>query len=628
MCGIVGYVGSQQAADYLLEGLRRLEYRGYDSAGVATLQDGHMLIRKAAGRIDRLQQMLADSPALGTTGIGHTRWATHGPATDENAHPHVGGNQLLAVAHNGVIENFHLLKERLESEGYRFRSATDTEVIAHLVASCLEKLAAEQPDKTLAELLRAEHHALPISAVRAALAQLQGTYGLAIVFRDCPELILAARLGSPLVVGIGAGEHYVASDASPLVGHTEKIVYLADHELAVVTAHSMRVIHRDQGHIKHHVQELSLTASAVELGRYPHYMLKEIFEQPESLQNTMRGRLSLDEGTAHFGGLNLTPQQLRGVRRVLLTACGTSWHAALVGEYLIEELARIPVEVEYASELRYRNPPLDHHTLLFAITQSGETADTLAALREMKRKGHATLSICNVVGSSIAQAADGGVYLHAGPEIGVASTKAFTSQCVALVMLALYFGRLRDVSYARGRQIIEQLLELPEKVQQALATNELVRQIAEKYYAAHNFLYLGRQYNFPVALEGALKLKEISYIHAEGYPAAEMKHGPIALVDERTPSVFLIPQGLVYDKVMSNLEEIKARGGPVIAVTTEVDSRISELADEIIQVPWVEDYLQPIITVIPLQLLAYHIAVLRGCDVDKPRNLAKSVTVE
>jgi glucosamine--fructose-6-phosphate aminotransferase (isomerizing) len=628
MCGIVGYVGSQQAAEFLIEGLRRLEYRGYDSAGVAALEGGKLVIRKAAGRIDRLEQMLFASPVRGKTGIGHTRWATHGPATDENAHPHVGGNDLLAVVHNGVIENFRLLKARLEGEGYRFRSATDTEVIAHLVAASLEEAIAEQPEAPLSELLAANNHALAAAAVKAALAQLQGTYGLAVVFRDLPDVIIAARLGSPLVVGIGAGEHFVASDASPLVGHTEKIVYLADHELAVVTANQMRVIHRDQGHIKYNVQRLSVTADAVELGGYPHYMLKEIFEQPESLQNTMRGRLSLDEGTAHFGGLNLTPQQLRSVSRIILTACGTSWHAAMVGEYLLEELARVPVEVEYASELRYRNPPLDHNTLLFAITQSGETADTLAALREMKRKGHPTLSICNVVGSSIAQAADGGVYLHAGPEIGVASTKAFTSQCVALTMLALYLGRLRDLSFARGRKIIEQLQELPGKVQQALATNDAVREIAQKYYTAHNFLYLGRQYNFPVALEGALKLKEISYIHAEGYPAAEMKHGPIALVDEHTPSVFLIPQGVVYDKVMSNLEEIKARGGPVIAITTEADPRVAELADDIIQVPWVEDYLQPIVMVIPLQLLAYHIAVLRGCDVDKPRNLAKSVTVE
>jgi glutamine---fructose-6-phosphate transaminase (isomerizing) len=390
----------------------------------------------------------------------------------------------------------------------------------------------------------------------------------------------------------------------------------------------LRVIHRDQGHVQHSVHVLDWQTGDVDLRGYPHYMLKEIHEQPETLRNTMRGRLSTDEATAHFGGLNLTPQQLRSVNRIVLTACGTSWHAALVGEYLIEELARIPVEVEYASELRYRNPPMDDRTLLFAITQSGETADTLAALREVKRKGHSTLAICNVVGSTIAQAADGGIYLHAGPEVGVASTKAFTSQCAALAMLALYLGRLHHLSFGQGARIIQQLQELPEKVAAALKTEAEVRRIAEKYYDCRNFLYLGRQYNFPVALEGALKLKEISYIHAEGYPAAEMKHGPIALVDEHTPSVFIMPHGLVYDKVMSNLEEIKARGGPVIAILGEGDTRAAALADDVIHVPAVDDFLQPILTIVPLQLLAYHIAVLRGCDVDKPRNLAKSVTVE
>jgi glucosamine--fructose-6-phosphate aminotransferase (isomerizing) len=465
-------------------------------------------------------------------------------------------------------------------------------------------------------------------AVRQAIAQLQGTYGLAVLFRDHPDVIIAARLGSPLVVGVGDGEQFLASDASPLAGYTDQIVYLSDHELAVLTTDGLQVIDRDRGHVPHTVRVLDMVADDVGLDGYPHYMLKEIFEQPETVRNAMRGRLSMDEATAVFGGLNLSPQQLRSVNRILLTACGTSWHAALVGEYLIEDLAQIPVEVEYASELRYRNPPLDPGTLLFAITQSGETADTLAALREMKRKGHPTLAICNVVGSSIAQAADGGIYLHAGPEIGVASTKAFTSQCVTLAMLALYFGRLRNVSYDAGIRIIERLQELPLQVARALETNDVVKQIAAKYCQCTNFLYLGRQYNFPTALEGALKLKEISYIHAEGYPAAEMKHGPIALVDEHTPSVVLIPHGFVYDKVMSNLEEIKARGGPVIAVVCEGDTRVADLADDVIEVPSVEEFVQPIVTIIPLQLLAYHIAVLRGCDVDKPRNLAKSVTVE
>jgi glutamine---fructose-6-phosphate transaminase (isomerizing) len=628
MCGIVGYVGPQQAVDFLSAGLRRLEYRGYDSSGVVTVTPARRLaVVKAAGRLDRLTNRLADSPALGNIGVGHTRWATHGAATDDNAHPHVGGNEVVAIVHNGVIENYLPLKERLESQGYRFRSATDSEVIAHLIAHYFERSLDEKPPLDAAEMARRGYAPL-IAVVAKALSKLRGTYGLGILFRDYPDVLFAARLGSPLVIGVGNGEHFIASDASPLVGRTDKIVYLADHELAVVTADSLRVIHRDQGEVPHDVQLLDMAPGDVDRGGYDHFMLKEIFEQPETLQNTMRGRLSLDDATAHFGGLNLSPQQLRSVNRILLTACGTSWHAALVGEYLIEQFARLPVEVEYASELRYRNPPLDNNTLVFAITQSGETADTLGALREMKRQGHPTLAICNVVGSTIAKEADGGIYLHAGPEIGVASTKAFSSQCVALAMLALYFGRLRHLNHAQGMQIIEQLRALPDLVREALKADEEVRRIAAKYYQCNNFLYLGRQYNFPTALEGALKLKEISYIHAEGYPAAEMKHGPIALVDENTPSVFLIPQGPVYDKVISNMEEIKARGGPVIAVTCQSGTRAAQLADETIIIPTTEEFLQPIVTAIPLQLLAYHIAVLRGCDVDKPRNLAKSVTVE
>jgi glucosamine--fructose-6-phosphate aminotransferase (isomerizing) len=467
-----------------------------------------------------------------------------------------------------------------------------------------------------------------VKAVQAALAQLRGTYGLAMVFRDWPDVIVAARLGSPLVIGIGNGEHFVASDGSPLVGRTEKIVYLADNELAVITKKTVNVIHRDMGQIDHKVNDLDIDSSHVELASYQHYMLKEIFEQPETVRAAMRGRLNRDEATAVFGGLNLTPQQLRQIDRIVLTACGTSYHSALVGEYMLESFARIPVEVEYASELRYRNPPMSRNTLLFAITQRGETIDTLAALREMKRKGHPTMAICNVVGSTIAREADGGIYLHAGPEIGVASTKAYTSQCVVMALLALYFGRLRHLSFEAGLRIIEELAALPGHVEQALDSNSEARRIAEKYASADNFLYLGRQFNFPTALEGALKLKEISYIHAEGYPAAEMKHGPIALVDEHTPSVFIVPKGGVYQKVLANMEEIKARGGPVIAIVDEDDSYAVELADDVIRVPAVPEFLQPIVTVIPLQLLAYHAAILRGCDVDKPRNLAKSVTVE
>ena len=623
MCGIVGYVGTRNAAEFLLCGLRRLEYRGYDSAGVAAISPlGRMAITKTAGRVDDLAARLVDHPAAGAIGIGHTRWATHGPPTDVNAHPHLGGDGAVVVVHNGVIENYRKLRERLEVEGYAFQSATDTEVVAHLIANCLDAEIAGQDGSP------ADPHDRLARAVQAALAQLRGTYGLAILFRDYPDVIIAARLGSPLVVGVGEGEHFLASDASPLVGYTEQIVYLSDHELAIVTADSLRIIHRDEGHVTPNVKTIEIEAAQVELGGYPHYMLKEIFEQPETVQNAMRGRLCRDDATAVFGGLNLAPQQLRAVNRIVLTACGTSFYAAKVGEYLIEEFARIPVEVEYASELRYRNPPMDNQTLVFAITQSGETADTLAALREMKRQGHPTLSICNVVGSSIAHEADGGVYLHAGAEIGVASTKAFTSQCVTLALLGLYLGRMRHLSYMAGRRIIRQLERLSDNVGRALDCHAEVRRIAAKYAHCQNFLYLGRHYNYPTALEGALKLKEISYIHAEGYPAAEMKHGPIALVDENTPAVFLMPHGVVYDKVMSNLEEIKARGGPVIAVVNEGDNRVAELADDIIQVPPVEDFLQPIITVIPLQLLAYHIAVVRGCDVDKPRNLAKSVTVE
>jgi len=622
MCGIVGYIGSRQSPEFILAGLDRLEYRGYDSAGIATIEpDGEIHVVKSAGRIERLESLLAETPLTGQVGIGHTRWATHGPATDVNAHPHIGGNDLLALVHNGVIENYQVLKDRLEDLGYRFRSATDTEVIAHLLASCLQEHGLpddREPDSV--ERI--------VAAVQATLAQLHGTYGLAILFRGRNDLLVAARLGSPLVIGVGQGEHFLASDSSPLAGYTDKIVYLADHELAAITADSLRVIHRDDGHRNHSVQVLELAARDVDLGPYPHYMLKEIFEQPETVRNAMRGRLDLDTATAKFGGLNLTPQQLRAVERCLLTACGTSWHAALVGEYQIETLARIPVEVEYASELRYRNPPLSASTLLFAITQSGETADTLGALREMKRKGHPTLAICNVVGSTIAQEADGGVYLHAGPEVGVASTKAFTSQCVVLALLALHFGRLRHLSQDAGRRIIDELEALPDKVRRALDTHDEVRRIALKYADCNNFLYLGRQFNFPTALEGALKLKEISYIHAEGYPAAEMKHGPIALVDAHTPSVFLMPQGPVYEKVISNLQEIKARGGPVIAVVGEGDTEAYRMADDVIEVPEVAEYLQPIVSVIPLQLLAYQIALARGCDVDKPRHLAKSVTVE
>ena len=614
MCGILGYVGTREAEPILVEGLRRLEYRGYDSAGLITLTGNELHLRKRAGRVSELSQLLRERPAPGCLGIGHTRWATHGPATDANAHPHLAGkdDRLVAVVHNGVIENYSSLKKQLEAEGVHFRSQTDTEVIAQLIAFHL--------DGNLVE------------TVRKVLTLLKGTYGLAVVAKNNPDLIVGARLGSPLVLGIGDGENFLASDASALVGNTQRVVYLQDHQLCVLTRDEWHLFDAERSRVSVQVEEIEWDQTETDKGDYPHHMLKEIYEQPEALENAMRGRWSESDCSSHFGGLNLDPQQLRRVERVILTACGTSYHAGLVGEYLFEEYARMPVEVEYASEFRYRNPPIDRNTIVIAITQSGETADTLAALRESKRKGHPTLALCNVVGSSIAREADGGVYLHAGPEIGVASTKAFTSQVTVLTMLALYFGRLRHLSSLQGLKMIEELQRMPEMIRQTLRCDAEVRRIAEKYHTATNMLYLGRQYLYPVALEGALKLKEISYIHAEGYPAAEMKHGPIALVDENTPSVFLVPQGPIFDKVMSNLEEVRARGGPVIAITSDGDPEVLEMvsqkADDVILIPDVPEYLQPLVTAIPLQLLAYHIAVLRGCDVDKPRNLAKSVTVE
>jgi glucosamine--fructose-6-phosphate aminotransferase (isomerizing) len=608
MCGIVGYVGPKEAEPILVEGLRRLEYRGYDSAGVATLTGAQMHLRKCAGRIADLVRLLHGRPAPGCHGIGHTRWATHGPATDKNAHPHVGGNGLVAVAHNGVIENFAVLKRQLQAEGVVFQSETDTEVIAQLIAHHLN-----------GDLVEAVLRALPL---------LKGTYGLAVVSPRHPDLVVGARLGSPLVLGIGEEENFLASDPAALVGNTKKVVYLQDHQVCVLTPEDWHLLDHGRGRVDACVHQIDWDPVEADKAAFEHYMLKEIYEQPEALENAMRGRLNDADSSAHFGGLNLDTQQLRRVERVIMTACGTSYHAALVGEYLFEELARMPVEVEYASEFRYRNPPIDRNTIVLAITQSGETADTLAALRESKRKGHPTLALCNVVGSTIAREADGGVYLHAGPEIGVASTKAFSSQVSVLTMLALYLGRMRHLSSPQGARMIAELRSMPLIIRRTLHCHQAVRRVAERFHRANNFLYLGRQYLYPVALEGALKLKEISYIHAEGYPAAEMKHGPIALVDEYTPTVFLIPRGAVFDKVMSNLEEIKARGGPVIAIACEGDEEVAARADEVIYVPEVPDYLQPLVAVVPLQLLAYHIALLRGCDVDKPRNLAKSVTVE
>jgi glucosamine--fructose-6-phosphate aminotransferase (isomerizing) len=612
MCGIVGYVGNREAEPILVEGLRRLEYRGYDSAGVATLTGPHLHLRKKAGRIADLARFLGEKPAPGCQGISHTRWATHGPANDRNAHPHLSRDGSIAIVHNGVIENYSILKRQLQDDGVIFRSDTDTEVIAHLIEQHWQ-----------GDL---------VEAVRKVLNLLKGTYGIGVLSNRQPGLLVGARLGSPLVVGIGAEENFLASDPSALLGCTQKVVYLQDGQMCVLRPDNWHILDANHTRIDATIHEIDWDPGDAEKGDFEHHMLKEIYEQPEALENAMRGRLSEEDASAHFGGLNLDARQLRRAERFIFTACGTSYHAALVGEYLFEEFARIPVEVEYASEFRYRNPPMERNTIVLAITQSGETADTLAAVRESKRKGHRTLALCNVVGSSIAREADGGVYLHAGPEIGVASTKAFSNQVAVLTMLALYVGRMRHLSSIQGLRMIREIRALPGQVRKALECHEQIRQIAQKYHHVNNMLYLGRQSLFPVALEGALKLKEISYIHAEGYPAAEMKHGPIALVDENTPSVFLIPSGGVVDKVMSNLEEIKARGGPVIAIAPEGDDELAQhvlaRADEVVFVPNVPEYLLPLVMVVPLQLLAYHIALLRGCDVDKPRNLAKSVTVE
>ncbi|MFK7737461.1 MAG: glutamine--fructose-6-phosphate transaminase (isomerizing) [Pirellulaceae bacterium] len=620
MCGIVGYIGKQDACPFLVTGLQRLEYRGYDSAGIATLrQSDGIRVTKVSGRVAELESALSQTPMAANLGIGHTRWATHGGATQPNAHPHVGGNGIIALAHNGVIENYESLKTELSNKGYRFQSETDSEVVAHLIADCLKEVAGD-------EAIAINHCT---EAVQEAVSRLRGTYGLVIVFREFPDLLIAARCGSPLVIGVGNNEQFVASDTSPLVGFTEKIVYLADNQIAVIRPDNIQVLHRDQGRVRPNIQTLSTQSVDVQLEGYEHYMLKEIYEQPNSIANAIRGRIDHDNATAKFGGLNLTTQQLRGIQRIVLTGCGTSWHSALTGEYLIEELARVPVEVEYASELRYRNPPVDHDTIVFGITQSGETADTLAALREMKRKGHHTLAICNVIGSSIAQEADGGIYLHAGPEIGVASTKAFTSQLTVLSMLALYFGRLRHLSYEAGTRIIRQLEQLPDIIETTLQTHAQIKEIAAKYQEANNFLYLGRKFNFPTALEGALKLKEISYIHAEGYPAAEMKHGPIALIDKTVPVVVFAPKDALFDKTISNMQEVMARDGKVWLVTdAEGAAQAGDGTWATLVMPKVDPIFAPMLYAVAAQLIAYHTALHKGTDVDQPRNLAKSVTVE
>ena len=608
MCGIVGYVGPRLATPLLLEGLKRLEYRGYDSAGVAIMNGVGVETVKEAGKISRLEAMLASKPVQGTTGIAHTRWATHGPPNQVNAHPHVSGDGTIAVVHNGIIENATVLRKMLEAQGYVFRSDTDTEVLAHLIEETFEGNLED--------------------AVIEALRQVEGTYGIAVVSSVDSHKIVAARKGSPLLVGLGDNEYFIASDVSAILAHTRKVVYLDDGEMAVVDRNGYRIVDLNATEIMKKVSRIDWDLGQIERGGFAHFMLKEIFEQPQTLEQTMRGRLLHDEGTSKLGGLNLTDDELLTFDNIVITACGTSWHSALIGEHMIEELTRVPVEVEYASEFRYRNPIVNERTLCIVISQSGETADTLAAMREAKRRGARTLGIVNVVGSTIAREADGGIYIHAGPEIGVASTKAFTSQVIALLLFTLKLGRLRDLSILRGREIIDAMQKLPGQIQEILDRAAEIENLAEEFKRASNFLYLGRGYNFPVALEGALKLKEISYIHAEGYPAAEMKHGPIALIDEMMPVVFIAPHDSVFDKVTSNIQEVKARKGRVIAITSRDEEALEGKVDYEFRIPETADLLMPILASVPLQLLAYYVAVKRGSNVDQPRNLAKSVTVE
>src|SRR3990172_287466 len=608
MCGIVGYVGYQPAVPILMEGLRRLEYRGYDSAGLAVLEPGGLIFEKTAGRIDVLQNMIKDKNFSSTIGIAHTRWATHGEPTDQNAHPHVDCSGDIAVVHNGIIENFASLKEVLEKKGHKFTTQTDTEVLAHLIEESYEGNLVE--------------------AVRAALSLVEGTYGIAVLSQKDPRELVVARLGSPLVVGTGKNENFVASDVSAILRHTNQVVYLEDRELAVITSEGYNITTIDNVKVTPRVQEISWTLDMIEKHGFSHFMLKEIHEQATTIRNAMRGRLDYEEGTARLGGLSPHYEELQKIERIIFLACGTSWHAGLIGEYLIEEQAGISVEVEYASEFRYRNPIIPDKTLVIAISQSGETLDTLSAMREAKRKGATVMAICNVVGSTIARESNPWFYTHPLPEIGVASTKAFTAQIAVLSLLTLLLARMRTMSVEKGKKIIDHLVKIPYQVEQILASEEELKQIASRFYQKNNFLYLGRGINFPIALEGALKLKEISYIHAEGYPAAEMKHGPIALIDENMPVVVLAIKDAVYDKILSNIEEIRARRGRVIAIASEGDTKVADMVEHVIYVPHTLDMLTPLLSIIPLQLLAYHMALLRGCDVDKPRNLAKSVTVE
>ena len=610
MCGIVGYIGNRQASPIIISGLRRLEYRGYDSAGVCVVDSEKLNINKMAGKVADLENGFDLTSLRGTLGVGHTRWATHGVPNDVNAHPHTDMSGTIALIHNGIIENYLTIRKKLINAGYAFRSETDSEVLAVFIGMLYDSLG----DLEI--------------AVRTALAEVEGTFGIVVVSTHDPDLLIAARRGSPLILGVGTDEYIVASDAAAIIAHTRQVIYLQENEMAVVRRSGFvtKTIHNEE--TSGNIEEISFELDQIEKGGFPHFMLKEIYEQPITFRDGFRGRLRIDDGNVRLGGLSKVYEQLRTVKRIVITACGTSWHAALVGEYLIEQLARIPVEVEYASEFRYRNPIIYPDDVVVVISQSGETADTLAAIREAKARGATVLGMVNVVGSSIARETDAGVYLHAGPEIGVASTKAFTSQLCILTQFAVYLGRMRQLSSDEGRDIARSLAEIPDHIQTILDQSETIRHIAQQYSGVSNFLYLGRGYNFPVALEGALKLKEISYIHAEGYPAAEMKHGPIALIDENMPVVFIAPNDEIYEKVRSNIEEVRARNGLVIAIASEGDDRISDVANHVIYIPETLPMLTPILASIPLQLLAYYIAVNRGCNVDMPRNLAKSVTVE
>ena len=623
MCGIVGYVGRAQAAPILLDGLRRLEYRGYDSAGITIIDGGRLETRKCAGRIAALSKLMRKQSVSGSLGVSHTRWATHGKVTDQNAHPHFDASGKLALVHNGVIENYQTLKDELIRSGdTKFRSETDTEVLAHLIGKLYDDSCANTVDVP-------EKRARLLAAVRAALRQVIGTYGITLVHADVPDFMIGARRGSPLVLGVGKGENFLASDVSAIVAYTRDAVYLNDFDIVAAGSDKFEITSLAGDSSEYLVSKVEFTAEDIGKGDYPHYMLKEIFEQPDTVRDAMRGRLNPEECTAKLGGLNMTPPELRDVGRIVLTGCGTALHAGIVGEYLIERLANIPTEVEYASEFRHRNTPMTPETLVFAISQSGETADTLGALRESRRKGFRTLGICNNVASTIARESDGGVYMHAGPEIGVAATKSFTSQLVILTLLGLLFGRMRNLSATDGSRVIEALEALPGQMETVLGLSDQIKAVAKKYANSNGMLFFGRQFNFPVALEGALKMKEITYLFAEGHPSAELKHGIIALIRPDLPSAFIAPDDSVFFKNLNNMEQVKARKGPIIAVTSGNGAKhLKEVANEIIVLPEAPEYVMPILSVVPLQLLAYHLAVQLGRDVDKPRNLAKSVTVE